>query len=55
VLTLLKRAAEERGATVLMATHSVESATRCDTSFGSATGNRQGDQEMMSFGRLFFA
>jgi ABC-type lipoprotein export system ATPase subunit len=31
VLALLKRAAEERGATVLMATHSVESATRCDT------------------------
>jgi ABC-type lipoprotein export system ATPase subunit len=31
VLKLLERAARERSATVLMATHSIESATRCDT------------------------
>jgi ABC-type lipoprotein export system ATPase subunit len=31
VLHLLSRAARERGATVLMATHSLESANRCDT------------------------
>jgi putative ABC transport system ATP-binding protein len=31
VLRLLERAARERGASVVMATHSVESAARCDT------------------------